>query len=202
MLAIGILVVGIGLPAGAAHADPASDFVSRTNALRASKGIAPLGVDSRLTSIAQRWASHMASTQTLAHNPDLANEIPSDWEKYGENVGTGPSVDAIQQAFVNSPHHYANLVDPDFTLIGVAVVIDSRGALWVVEDFLLEGYVPPPTPPPRQQSPPLTAAPPAPQTLPPPTTSATTTTTTMPTTTVQPSAADVAAALRALDARS
>ncbi|GAC1590779.1 MAG: hypothetical protein NVS3B21_08650 [Acidimicrobiales bacterium] len=148
------------LGAGPAHADPASDFISRTNALRASKGLPALVSDGRLTSIAQRWAAHMAATGTLSHNGDLQNELPSDWIKYGENVGDGPSVDSIHQAFVNSPHHYANLVDPDFRSIGVAVVIDGRNLLWVVEDFMLEGQSPPPPPPSQPPPPPPTQSPP------------------------------------------
>ncbi len=43
------------------------------------------------------------------------------WTKLGENVGTGPSNDPIWNAFVNSAHHYANIVDPDFNRVGVGV---------------------------------------------------------------------------------
>lgn len=208
LVAIGAVLLGVALPAGAAHADPAGDFFSQTNSLRASKGVAPLGWDSRMVAIAQRWASHMAATQTLSHNTDLPNEIPSDWEKYGENVGTGPSVSAIQQAFVNSPHHYANLVDPDFAVVGIAVVTDSRGALWVVEDFLLEA-APPPSRPPPAPAPPVTSSPapppataPVPVVPPPPTSTTTTSTTTTTTTIPAPAVGDVATELSGLDARS
>lgn len=202
------LVIGVGLPAGVAHADPAGDFFADTNSLRASKGVAALGSDSRMVAIAQRWAAHMASTQTLSHNTNLPNEIPSDWQKYGENVGTGPTVDAIQQAFVNSPHHYANLVDPDFAVVGIAVVTDSRGALWVVEDFLLEASAPPArsTPPPPAPPAPTQYVPPpaAPAPTASPATAAPTTTATTTTTTTAPplSSGDVAAKLSGLDARS
>ena len=221
-IALGVLLVGVLVPAGVARADAAGDFLSKTNALRGSRGIAALGSDGRMVAIAQRWASHMASTQTLSHNADLPNEIPPDWQKYGENVGTGPSVDAIQQAFVNSPHHYANLVDPDFAVVGIAVVTDGRGALWVVEDFLLEASAPPPRPQPSPPPPPAPAPisstpapePPAGSVGPPaaptpapasPVTTATTTTTTTPpttTTTTPASLRDVGAQLGGLDARS
>lgn len=219
LVASSVLALGVGIPAGVARADPASDFVSSTNALRAAEGIAPLTVDSRMVAIAQQWSEHMASTQTVSHNPNLGNEVPADWEKYGENVGTGPSVDAIEKAFVNSPHHYANLVDPEFRLLGVAVVIDARGALWVTEDFLLEAPASSPPPPPPASSPITSPAPsqttavasqttaaspppttPAPATSPPPPTTPATGTTT--TTAPAPSASEVAAKLSALDARS
>src|SRR5258708_35884878 len=92
--------------AGPAFADDASQFVDKTNALRASKGAGQLAVNSDLVAIAQRWVVHMEQQQTLEHNPNLANELPSNWIKYGEYIGEGPSVDAIHQAVGNSPHHY------------------------------------------------------------------------------------------------
>jgi hypothetical protein len=49
-------------------------------------------------------------------------------------VGTGPTVESIHNAFVNSEHHYANLVEAKFTLIGVGVV-ERDGRIWVTEDF-------------------------------------------------------------------
>ena len=213
LIVLATITIGVLAPATAARADAAGDFLSRTNSLRASKGIAALGSDSRMVAIAQRWASHMSATQTLSHNTNLPNEIPPDWQKYGENVGTGPSVDAIQQAFVNSPHHYANLVDPDFAVVGIAVVTDSRGALWVVEDFLLEASPPPPPPPPSSSPPPppapsatsaptppaTSAAPSAPPVAP---TTITTTTTTTTTTTAPSSLRSVSSQLGNLDARS
>jgi uncharacterized protein YkwD len=129
--------------AAAAHAATASsstasmeqDFVSRVNALRASKGLAPLVVDSELTSIARSWAAQMAQAGAISHNPNLANEVKADWTKLGENVGTGPDVPSIQQAFVNSPHHYENMVDPAFTRIGVGVVVAPNGAIYTSHEF-------------------------------------------------------------------
>jgi uncharacterized protein YkwD len=41
------------------------------------------------------------------------------------------NADKASAAFVNSPHHYANLVDPDFNSIGLGVVRrpDVRGGI-------------------------------------------------------------------------
>lgn len=119
-----------------AAADPASaeaEFVQRINALRADKGLAPLGVDPELTAIARRWSARMADDGELSHNPNLGNEA-RDWRMLGENVGVGPTVESIHRAFVNSPRHYENLVEPAFTLIGVGVV-ERDGQIWVTQDF-------------------------------------------------------------------
>src|SRR3954471_17688924 len=117
-----------------AAGDPASDFVARINALRASKGVQPLAVNAALTSFAAGWTNHMASTGVLSHNPNLSS-APNNWTVVGENVGDGTTVADLFQAFVNSPHHYENLVDPRFNTVGVAVVIDGSGRMWTTHDF-------------------------------------------------------------------
>ena len=69
----------------------------------------------------------------LAHNPKLASSV-SNWRYLGENVGVGYSVSSLEAAFYASPHHRANMLDRDFTQIGVAVVV-VNGKMWVAEEF-------------------------------------------------------------------
>jgi cysteine-rich secretory family protein len=76
----------------------------------------------------------IAQSNTLAHNGALPNQV-SGWETLGENVGDGPSVDSLEQAFEASPHHYENMVDARFRTIGVGVVEDGNGLMWVTEDY-------------------------------------------------------------------
>ncbi len=121
--------------AGASAASDASRFVSLTNQVRASKGLPALTVHSGLVSVAQGWSDHMAAAGIISHNPNLAAQAPSNWAKLGENVGMGGSVDAVQQAFINSSHHYANIVNPDFREVGVAVTW-SGSTLFVTLDFM------------------------------------------------------------------
>ena len=139
-LALGIAMVPVlaSVGATAASADQVGDeaaFVSRINTLRASKGLPAMAVDVRLVTIARNWSAHMAATNTLSHNGSYGAQAPSTWMKLGENVGYGPSVDSVATAFVNSPAHYANLVDPAFNAVGVGVVW-SGATLWVTEDFM------------------------------------------------------------------
>jgi hypothetical protein len=126
------------LGATAASAEPRSeelDFVARINALRVSQGLVPLTVDAHLTDIARSWSARMVGDGAISHNPDLAGQVGGNgWRTLGENVGVGSSVDWLENAFENSPHHYANLVDPDYRWIGLGVV-ESGGQVWVTEDF-------------------------------------------------------------------
>lgn len=143
-------------PARAAG-DPASAFLDKINALRASKGIGPLTMDGPLSTFAAGWNAQMAQSGTLSHNPNLAS-APNNWTVVGENVGDGTSVDAIFAGFSASAHHYANMVDPRFNAIGIAVLTDSAGRMWTTHDFEQV----PAAPAPKVASAPKPAAAPAP----------------------------------------
>ena len=125
--------------------DPAAaeaDFVGRINALRRSKGLGEVVVDGELVAFARRWAAKMAADDRISHNPNLRRDAPGDWEKLGENVGVGTTVERLHNAFVASPSHYRNLVDRDFTRIGVGVVIGRDGALFTAHEFMQPRGVP------------------------------------------------------------
>src|SRR3954454_1541644 len=130
-------VVATGLPLLAATAAQASggaaDFVSLTNSARSAHGVSRLTVSGDLTSIAQRQAQRMADKGQLFHNPDLGSQVHN-WHKIGENVGYGPDVASIHSAFMHSAGHRANILDRDFSQIGIGVVV-RNGVVWVSEVF-------------------------------------------------------------------
>jgi hypothetical protein len=122
-----------------AATDPAvveGQFVDRINALRASKGLNRLVVDGELVAVARRWATSMARADRISHNPNLGDQVKSDWVKLGENVGVGMTVPRLHDAFVASPTHYKNLVDKDFTHVGVGVVYGRDGAIFTTHQFM------------------------------------------------------------------
>jgi uncharacterized protein YkwD len=126
-------LLGAAGPARADGSPPAEvQFVSLINQLRASRGVAVLVVDPRLVAVARMWAAPM-STPYLHHNPNIAEDGPPGWIILGENVGVGPDVASLQQAFTNSPEHYANMVEPRYNAIGLCVVgVSCR--MWVAEE--------------------------------------------------------------------
>src|SRR5436305_14143438 len=98
--------------AAAADSGTESQFVSATNSARASHGLHGYSVAADLTSVARRWAAHMAAHRQLAHNPSFTSQVCC-WSHVGENVGVGPSVSAIQRAFMASSPHRANILNSD-----------------------------------------------------------------------------------------
>ena len=117
------------MAAPGASASTAGSFVSLVNSARASAGLHGYAVSSQLAGVAQGQAQRMASQQRLYHNPGLASQVTS-WKYVGENVGYGPDVSTLFSAFMHSPAHKANILDHDFTQIGVGAVT-VNGTIWV-----------------------------------------------------------------------
>ena len=138
-IAVGIVtIVGPIALAKPAHAAAGSDeqaFVGAVNAVRAAHGVPALAVDTRLTTLGESWAGRMAAAGGLSHNPALTSSVPAGWTKVGENVGEGPSVASVEQAFEHSAPHLANMLDAGFTSVGIGVVW-SGSTLWVSEEYL------------------------------------------------------------------
>jgi hypothetical protein len=137
-------------------------FVSLLNQERAAKGLPKLSVASDLTAVARRHSQRMADGNNLHHNPNLGSDV-SGWQKVGENVGRGPSAGAIHQGFMNSPSHAQNILDSDWTQVGVGVVVRD-GQVWVTEVFRLpSGATSQPAPEPKPEPEPATTSEPTPQ---------------------------------------
>lgn len=142
---LGIGLTAVMLVAEPASADPLSDevaFVQKLNELRASQGLSQLGVRTDITALARNWSAQMAAAGGISHNPGLVAQAPWDWTRLGENVGVGGDVQSLHDAFVNSPSHYANMVNPYFTHVGVGVVW-SNGLIFVTVEFMTGGAPPP-----------------------------------------------------------
>ena len=79
----------------------------------------------------------MSQTGRLEHADDLSLGLSADWRKLGENVGVAPisQIDELFEAFVASPTHLANLIDPSFDLIGIGIV-HADGDLWMTQRFM------------------------------------------------------------------
>jgi len=158
-----------------ATADEEAQFVAALNQVRAGVGLPALTVNAELVGLARQHSQVMADAGQIFHSDPISAGYTGPWAKLGENVGVGANVQVLVDAFVASPGHYANIVDPAFTQIGVGVVWRDN-ALYTTHRFLQLPDTPPPTTaPPTTTSPPVTTAPaprpaaPPPITTPPPT---------------------------------
>lgn len=108
--------------------------VSLVNRDRAAAGLPGLDIDMPLNQKAQAWANYLAEHKTLAHS-DLADGPSAGWMRLGENVGYGPSIEAVQDAFMASPHHRDNVLDPAYNSVGTGVAYDENGTVYIVQVF-------------------------------------------------------------------
>lgn len=122
-------IAGAGFVGTVATAAPASasggaasTVVSMTNAARASAGLRPYQYSADLAAVAQSWANQMAARGGISHNPQLQSAVRG-WRYVGENVGSGGSLQAIQSSFMKSTSHRSNILDRDFTQVGVGVAV-------------------------------------------------------------------------------
>lgn len=168
-----LAVLLAGTPPALASTDTAAeaDLVGRVNAERNTRGLPALQVRSDLQAVARQQAKRMADRGRMSHNPNLGSEVCC-WRKVGENVGYGSDTGTIHRTMMGSSHHRTNILDPDFTEIGVGV--ERRGdTIWVSEVFRQPEGAPQPPPPPPQPEPEPEAhhepePPPAPRSEPPP----------------------------------
>lgn len=135
-----VIAAGLAQPAGAQSYVPTDETKvhNMVNAKRAEKGLGKLARNSQLVLMARGQADRMEARGNIYHNPDLSGEITRrglNWRRVGENVGMGPNVELIQQAFYDSPDHYENIVRRDYNTMGIGVVAGDDGKRYVVQVF-------------------------------------------------------------------
>ena len=96
-------------------------FLTSINAERSAGGLEPLTLNFAMAVAAREWTQEMVEGSFLAHATDIVTGTPDGWDKVGENVGRGQSVTTLTSAFMDSAGHRANIMDPTFTQIGIAV---------------------------------------------------------------------------------
>ena len=110
------------------------------NAARTSRGMAGLVVTPGTTDLARDWAMNQARQNRLYHNPALVSGIESHgsryWRAAAENVGRGWGADSLFQAYMNSPGHRANILDPDLRYLGIGWVERPDGSGYNTQVFV------------------------------------------------------------------
>src|SRR3954465_3640362 len=105
------LVLGLGTVAlvlalaGCLPTNEENVFLKSINAARQARGLPALAWDDGPAhTAAQSWSTHMADAGTLSPPADLSVGMPAGWKHLGQNVGDGPDLAQLAQAFIASPH--------------------------------------------------------------------------------------------------
>jgi uncharacterized protein YkwD len=96
------------------------------NNARRSHGLVTLTVRPGTTDVARRWSFEQARLRTMKHNPALSHHVSgagsSGWRILAENVGKSRSADTLFNAYMSSPGHRANILDPRVRVLGIGWV--------------------------------------------------------------------------------
>ncbi len=130
-----------------------AQVISLVNAERARAGLAPLAVNGQLGWAANRQSTNMAILSNT-YGPDAAMQhtllgslTPTATSRYdtagyanygawGENIAYGyQSAQEVMAAWMNSPVHRANILNPAFNEIGVSMVVNAQGLIFWTQDF-------------------------------------------------------------------
>lgn len=125
-------------PRGHADTSLASQSLALVNSTRAANGLHALSENAGLNKIAAQHAAEMAAKEEIFHYYDIGNRADAagvNWTHIGENVGAGPDVKTVHEAFMNSPGHRENILYADYNVIGVAVAVGKDGMVYIAHEF-------------------------------------------------------------------
>lgn len=111
-----------------------SQVQSELNADRKANGLRTLATQVDAQRKAQAWAEKLARENTLYHS-NLPDGIRVKWCSLGENVGYGPSVPAVEDAYMNSPGHRANILNTKWNGVGVGYATNGK-RVFTVQVFI------------------------------------------------------------------
>lgn len=108
--------------------------IDLTNQERAKHGLNALQVDSELSKVAREKSKDMANNHYFSHNSptygspfDMMKQFGITYRTAGENIAMGQRTpQEVVQAWMNSEGHRANILNKNFTHIGVGYVADGN----------------------------------------------------------------------------
>lgn len=115
----------------------AQEVIKLTNNERAKQGLPALQADASLANVAQVKAEDMAKNNYFSHTSptygspfDMMRDFGVSYKTAGENIAQGQrSPQEVVQAWMNSEGHRANIMNKNFTHIGIGY--ETSGNHWV-----------------------------------------------------------------------
>jgi uncharacterized protein YkwD len=112
--------------------DMRAAVVCLINQQRNAHGLPSLKVSQRLNRSAQAWNQAMVLSGNFTHGANFAGRISAvgyDWQSAGENIATGfPTPRSVVNAWMASPDHCRNILDPSYRDIGTGETPSTVGS--------------------------------------------------------------------------
>jgi uncharacterized protein YkwD len=133
LLSAGLLGGSLLAPAAAsATTSREAALLAKIDHAREVRGLPPLRANPSLMTYARKHSADMALHDFLFHTRNFS--VVCCWRIIGENVAYNATVRRAHRAFMASPGHRANILDPRMRRVGVGIV-ERNGELWVTEVF-------------------------------------------------------------------
>lgn len=130
------------MPAKSHLSDDEQAVINATNAERKKAKLTPLTPDPKLTEAARKHAANMANQDKLDHTldgKDLADRAKAAgyaFRRLGENIAWNqPTPNTVVASWMDSKGHRANILNAQFTHIGVAVAKNKKDEPYWVQVF-------------------------------------------------------------------
>lgn len=110
---------------------------------RSANGLSPLVLDPELCRIARAKSQDMKTNRYFAHNSPTYGNASQMLKTFGysflavgENIAHHATVEKSQAAFMSSAGHRRNILSPNWTKVGIGVVTDDQGFVYVTQLFV------------------------------------------------------------------
>lgn len=131
-------------PARASFGSYEQQVVDLVNKERAAVGLPSLQMNSKLSGVAEKKAEDLRDQNYFAHQSptygspfDMMKQFGISYTAAGENIAKGQRTpESVMDGWMNSPGHKANILNANFTEIGVGYVTDSGGTTYWVQHFI------------------------------------------------------------------
>lgn len=120
------------------------EVIRLVNVERAKVGLKPLSENVKLSKVARIKSQDMINKKYFSHysptygSPfDMMKKFGIRFRAAGENIAMGQKTPKeVMNAWMNSAGHRRNILNPNFTQIGVGVAKDSKGRLYWTQMFI------------------------------------------------------------------
>lgn len=117
--------------------------ITLVNEKRKQLGMKSFIHDTDLSAIAKAKAEDMAKNNYFSHESPTYGDVSEmlgkfnyKWTAYGENIAKGQTTpESVVKDWINSPSHYANIANTEFTHIGSGSATDAKGTIYWVHEF-------------------------------------------------------------------
>lgn len=121
-----------------------SQVATLVNQERAKKGLMMLSANSMLSKVARYKSTDMATKNYFSHTSPTYGSPFKMMENFGvkfsaagENIAYGqPTAQAVMNAWMNSPGHRSNILNPTYNRIGVGAAKNKNGVIYWTQEFI------------------------------------------------------------------